>query len=69
MPRRKVLAGTLLALGSLAGTIAVRRRFAKKHERVDVYFEDGSMVSLTDGSPDAATVLPLARRIIETARS
>ena len=26
------------------------------------------MVSLADGSPDAATVLPLARRILETAR-
>ena len=69
MPRRKLLTGTVLALGSLAGTIAIRRRFSRRKERVDVYFEDGSMVSLSDGSPDAATVLPLARRIIETARS
>ena len=69
MARRKVLTGTVLFLGSLAGTIAFRRRFATRKERVDVYFEDGSMVSLSDGSPDAATVLPLARRIIETARA
>jgi hypothetical protein len=36
---------------------------------VDVYFEDGSMVSLGDGSPEASTVLPLARRALETVRS
>ena len=68
MPRRKVLTGTVLFLGSLAGTIAFRRRFAKRKERVDVYFEDGSMVSLTEGSPEASTILPLAHRILETAR-
>ena len=68
MPRRKVVAGALLALGSLAGTVAVRRRFAKRRERVDVYFEDGSMVSLDDTAPEAATVLPLAHRILETTK-
>jgi hypothetical protein len=69
MPRRKALAGALLLAGSLAGTIAFRRRAAHRRERVDVYFGDGSMLSLGDGSPEASTVLPLARRIIETARS
>jgi hypothetical protein len=68
MPRRKVLTGFLLAGTSLAGTIFYRRHVARRRERVDVYFEDGSMVSLTEGSPEAATVLPLARRILETAR-
>jgi hypothetical protein len=34
-----------------------------------VYFEDGSMVSLADGAPEASTVLPLARRILETTRA
>ena len=69
MARRRVVTGIVLAAGSLAGTVAWRRRSARRRDRVDVYFEDGSMVSLSDGSPDAATVLPLARRIIETARS
>ena len=56
-------------LGSLAGAIALPPPLrAARRERVDVYFEDGSMVSLADGSPEAATVLPLARRILETAR-
>jgi hypothetical protein len=68
MARRKVVTGLVLAAGSLAGTIFYRRHVARRRERVDVYFEDGSMISLTEDSPEAATVLPLARRILETAR-
>ena len=69
MPRRRVLTGFLLTVGSLAGTVFYRRRAARRRERVDVYYEDGSMVSLAEGSPEAATVLPLARRLLDTARS
>lgn len=69
MPRRKLLTGFALAAGSLAGTVFFRRRVARRRDRVDVYYEDGSMVSLAERSPEAATVLPLARRILETARS
>jgi hypothetical protein len=68
MARRKLLTGVVLAAGSLAGTVFYRRRAARRRERVDVYFADGSMVSLVEGSPEASTVLPLARRILETAR-
>jgi hypothetical protein len=68
MPRRRLLTGFLLAAGSLAGTVFYRRRAAARRERVDVYFADGSMVSLTERTPEAATVLPLARRILDTAR-
>jgi hypothetical protein len=69
MPRRRVLTGFLLTVGSLAGTVFYRRRAARRRERVDVYYEDGSMVSLAEGSPEAAAVLPLARRMLGTARS
>jgi hypothetical protein len=69
MAGRRALTGMVLGLGSLAGVIALRRRSARRRDRVDVYFEDGSMVSLTDGAPEASTVLPLARRILETTRS
>jgi hypothetical protein len=64
---RKAVTG--LALGaSLAGAVLVRRR-ARKRDRVELYFEDGSTVSLTDGSPEASTVLSLARRILAAASS
>jgi hypothetical protein len=68
MPRRKAVAGAALVAGARAGLVALRRRSARRRDRVDVYFEDGSMVSLSDGEPEASTVLPLARRILETAR-
>ena len=69
MPRRKAVAGLALGAGTLAGVVAMRRRSARPRDRVDVYFEDGSMVSLADGAPEASTVLPLARRILETTRT
>jgi hypothetical protein len=65
MRRRKLLTGFALA-GSLAVAILFRRR-SRRRDHLDLYFEDGSMVSLSDGSPEAATVLSLARRILETA--
>ena len=64
-----VLAPSVTTVGSLAGTVFYRRRAARRRERVYVYYEDGSMVSLAEGSPEAATVLPLARRILDAARS
>ena len=69
MPRRRVVTGIVLVAGSLAGAVAFRRRSARRRDRVDVYFEDGSMISLGDGSPEASTVLPLARRALDTVRS
>jgi len=69
MPRHKAVAGAALVAGSLAGLVALRRRSARRRDRVDVYFEDGSMVSLADGAPEASTVLPLASRILETTRN
>jgi hypothetical protein len=60
-----------LILGAVAGTLAgaafLRRRTADA-ERADLYFDDGSMLSLTNGSPGAERLLPLARRIIGETR-
>ena len=58
----------LLTLGSLAGSVLYRRRAARQRERVDLYAEDGSMVSIADGAPEAARLLSLARELIERAR-
>jgi hypothetical protein len=54
--------------GALAGAALVRRQTAHA-ERVDLYFEDGSMLSLTAGSPGGERLLPLAREIIGRPRS
>ena len=54
----------LLAAGSLAGSVLVRRRAARRRERVDLYADDGSMVSLDDETPEAARLLALARDLI-----
>jgi len=56
-----------LAAGSLAGTVLLRRRRTRHQTRVDLYFEDGSMLSLGDDSPEAASIVPTAHEIL-TAR-
>jgi hypothetical protein len=63
MPPRKVVTGFLLAAGSIAGSVLVRRRAARKRERVDLYAEDGSMHSYADDSAEAARLLPIAREL------
>ncbi|TMJ93142.1 MAG: hypothetical protein E6G67_13305 [Actinobacteria bacterium] len=42
--------------------------FAKPRDRVDVYFEDGSMVSFVAGSPEAEKLLPVAGDVLAAAR-
>ena len=56
-----------LLLGALVGAFigaAFIRRHTGQPERADLYFEDGSMLSLSNGSPGADRLLPLARRIL-----
>jgi hypothetical protein len=65
MPPRKLVTGFLLAAGSLAGSVLVRRRAARKRERVDLYAEDGEMHSFADDSPEAARLLPIARELFQ----
>ena len=59
---------TLVAL-AFVGIVAYRRRFATRPERIDLYHEDGSLVSLERGSDGAASLLPLARDVLRAARS
>jgi hypothetical protein len=61
--RRSAAAIVGVATGMLIGAAFFRRR-AVNAERADLYFEDGSMLSLSNGSPGADRLIPLARRII-----
>jgi hypothetical protein len=65
--RRSVAAVLGVAGGMLAGAAFIRRR-AVQRERADLYFEDGSMLSLTNGSPGGDRLLPLAREFIRQTR-
>ena len=65
MPPRKVVTGFLLAAGSLAGSVLVRRRAARRRERVDLYSEDGSMHSYAEGSLEAERLLPIAHELLD----
>jgi hypothetical protein len=69
MRSRSFLTGFLLAAGSAAGTVLYRRRAARRRERVELYFGDGSMVSLTEGSPEADRLLVHARELLAAART
>lgn len=62
---RKLLWGAVVVAGAAA---AARRRSGAK-ERIDLYFEDGSMVSFRSGSEDADALLPYARAVLVAART
>ena len=66
--KRKFLAAVGFATGIFAGSVIFRRSFAKPRERVDIYFDDGSMVSFVDGSPEAEKLLPVAGNVLAAAR-
>jgi hypothetical protein len=66
---RRRLLPLLALLGAWAAGIALLRRTAGgRRERVDLYFEDDSMQSLSNGAPEAARLLPLARAALNAAR-
>lgn len=66
--RRSAAAVLGLAGGLLAGAAFIRRQTAQR-ERADLYYEDGSMLSLTNGSPGAERLLPLARDVLRKSRT
>ena len=69
MARRKLLGLLGFGTGLAAGSVLYRRSFGRRRERVDIYFDDGSMVSFVDGSPEAERLLPAARDVLHSARS
>lgn len=66
--RRRLLAVAGFLVGVLAGAALYRRSAARRGDRLDVYFDDGSMVSFVEGSPEAERLLPVAREMLAAAR-
>ena len=67
-PKPRLLTGLVLAGGSVAGSILVRRRAARRREHVDVYIQDGSMLSLSQDAPEAPRILSIARELVDPAQ-
>jgi hypothetical protein len=67
--RRRLLALLGFVTGLVAGSIVYRRSFGRRRERVDVYFDDGSMVTFADGSPEAVKLLAVAHDALTAVRS
>jgi len=67
--RRKALGLLGFASGLLAGSVLYRRTIARRRERVDVYFDDGTMLTLVEGSPEAEDALSIARDALAAARA
>lgn len=66
--RRKVLGLLGFGTGVFAGSVLYRRSFGRRREGIDVYLGDGSMISFSDESPEAAVLLPIARDAVAAAR-
>ena len=61
MAKRKFLGLLGFGTGLFAGSVLYRRSNGRRRDRVDVYFDDGSMVSFVEGSLEAEKLLPVAR--------
>ena len=66
--RRSAAAVAGLVGGLLIGAAFIRRQTAQR-DHADLYFEDGSMLSLSNGSPGAEQLLPLAREVLRKSRT
>jgi hypothetical protein len=67
--RRRLFAVAGFVAGALAAVLAYRRSLGRGRDRLDLYFDDGSMVTLVEGAPDADRLLSVARDLLAAARS
>jgi hypothetical protein len=58
------MTAVVLVAGSLAGSVLYRRRVGRRLERVELYSDDGAMVSLPEGSEDLDQILALTRDVL-----
>ena len=65
--RRRLLGAVTLAVGSAGSVLIFKRKRERNASRADLYFEDGSMLSLSQGAPEADRLLPLAAEALAAA--
>lgn len=68
-PRRSVVAAGVVLAGTAIAGIFFRSRRDRGRPHVGLYFEDGSMRSLPDSSPQATPLIELGREAIDAVRS
>ena len=54
----------VLAGAAAVAAVVVRRRRRAPAEHVSLFFDDGSMIPLDAGDPDAARILQIAQRAL-----
>ncbi len=64
--KKRLLTLLGFATGVAAGSVVLRRQFGRRRDRVEVYFDDGSMHSFTEGTPEAERLLPIATELLAT---
>lgn len=62
-------AAALLVAGAVAAAALWRRRRRGRREHVDLYFADGSMISLEEEREEARRLLPLAHEVLSASRA
>jgi hypothetical protein len=66
---RRLFAVLGLVAGALAGLLAYRSRLGGGSTRVDVHFDDGSLMTFSPRSAEAQRLLPYARDAIAATRA
>ena len=66
--KKRLLALVGFATGVFAGSVVLRRQFGKRQDRVEVYFDDGTMVSYVEGATEAEPLLAPARDALRAAK-
>ena len=69
MRTRRALAVAGAAVASVVGAVALRRRSGRSRDRLELYFEDGSLVTIAQGAPEADPLLLHARELLAAAQS
>jgi hypothetical protein len=67
--KRRVVALMGFVAGAFAGSVLLRRQFGKRRDRIELYFDDGSMITYPEGAPEAVSLLEAAYEALRAARS